>query len=559
MSLVRSPLTCSLALLVACASAPKPAVEPLAPAPAADVKAAPMMWAEPEVLVAPSSFKGIHGLAIDAQGRLLAGTVIGADMWEVDRKTGQARVFIPAPQGEADDIAIGPKGELAWTSYLQGIIRYRESETAPIRELARDLAGINSLAFDAKSGKLYASQVFYGDALWEIDVSGQTAPRQISKDMGGFNGFEVGPDGMLYGPLWFKGQVVKIHPKTGKLTVINSEFKTPAAVNLDGRGGVWVIDTQTGELCRVELKSGKKSVLKQLATSLDNLAVAPEGTVYVSNMADNSIEAVDPTSGDVQVLTRGKLAAPGALKLDGDTLYVADIFAFRALDTKSGEVRDVLRAHGEGSHLEYPSSVGVGGKFIALASWGTNSVQLIDRATQQQIEVVHGFKAPTDAIPMDDGTLLVAEIATGTILRAQGEHYAERTPLVQGLLGPTQMVLGQDGALYVLEAAGNLKRVDLGTAAVTVVASAMALPDGIALTPSGTLIVAESGAKRLLEIDPAVGARRTIAENLPIGYAVGREGLPPPYLPTGVAVAPDGTIYVSADQNNSLLRLRPRP
>jgi hypothetical protein len=54
--------------------------------------------------------------------------------------------------------------------------------------------------------------VFIGDALWEIDIAGAKAPRLIAKDMGGFNGFEVGPDGMLYGPLWFKHQVVRSIP-----------------------------------------------------------------------------------------------------------------------------------------------------------------------------------------------------------------------------------------------------------------------------------------------------------------------------------------------------------
>ena len=79
--------------------------------------------------------------------------------------------------------------------------------------------------------------------LWEIDVTGAAPPRLIAKDIGGFNGFEVGPDGMLYGPLWFKGQVVKINPANGAITVINSEFKIPAAANLDGKGNLWVVDT----------------------------------------------------------------------------------------------------------------------------------------------------------------------------------------------------------------------------------------------------------------------------------------------------------------------------
>ncbi len=138
-----------------------------------------------------------------------------------------------APQGQADGIAIGPHGALAWTSWMQDVLRYRENDAAPIRILAKDLPGINSLAFDQKTGKLYASQVFLSDAIWEIDVAGNNPPRRIAKDMGGFNGFEVGPDGMLYGPLRFTGQVVRMNPADRAIQVINSEFQVPAALKLD--------------------------------------------------------------------------------------------------------------------------------------------------------------------------------------------------------------------------------------------------------------------------------------------------------------------------------------
>jgi len=68
--------------------------------------------------------------------------------------------------------------------------------------------------------------------------------------------------------------------------------------------------------------------------------------------------------------------------------------------------------------------------------------------------------------------------------------------------------------------------------------------------------VAESAARRLVEIDPVNGTRRTVAENLPIGLAPG-PGLPPPYVVTGVAVGRDGTIYMAADRNNAIYRIRP--
>ena len=542
-------LTATLALLGACSTvvAPPPTTRPAS-------------WAPPEALVPPSSFSGVHGLAIDQKGRLLAGSVLGNTLWEVDRTTGAAKVLIDAPEGQADDIAVGPRGELAWTNYLMGMLRYRENDGAPMRVLAKDLPGLNSLDFDRRNNKLYASQVFLGDALWEIDLEGQKPPRLIKKDMGGFNGFEVGPDGMLYGPLWFKGQVVKIDPANGQMTVIADGFKIPAAANLDGKGNLWVVDARSGELVRVDLATGRKTVAKQLRPSLDNLAIArdtPDGTIYVSNMANNEVQAFNPATGALRTLTSGKLAAPAGLKIEGHTLWVADVFGFRQVDVRSGEVRDVFRMQRD-PELDYPFAVGLSGKLFALTSWFTGTVQLVDRQTLRTVETIHGLKAPFDALPMADGSVIYAEIATGSITRARGAKFADKQVLASGLSGPVQMIIGQDGALYVTEAAGKLTRIPLDASApLRAIAEGLALPEGLAQTPWGSFIVAESAARRLVEIDPANGSRRTVAENLPIGLAAG-PGLPPPYVVTGVAVGGDGSIYVAADRNNAIYRIRPQ-
>ncbi|MDM0067633.1 hypothetical protein [Variovorax sp. J31P207] len=517
----------------------------------------PAAWAPPEAIVAPSSFAGVHGLAIDGKGRLLAGSVVGNTLWEVDRQSGAARVLVNAPEGQADDIAVGPKGELAWTNYLVGALRMRDSDTAPMRVVAKDLPGLNSLDFDRRNGKLYASQVFLGDALWEIDPAGQKPPRLIKKDMGGFNGFEVGPDGMLYGPLWFKGQVVKIDPANGAMTVIADGFKIPAAANLDGKGNLWVVDARSGELVRVDLASGRKTVARQLKPSLDNLAIAPEGTIYVSNMADNSVEAFNPATGELRLLTGGKLAVPAGLKIDGNDLWVADIFGFRQVDATTGAVRDVFRMQRD-PELEYPFAVGLSATHFALTSWFTGTVQLVDRKTLKTTGMLHGLKAPVDAIPMADGSVIYAEIATGSVTRASGPKFEDRQVLASGLGGPVQMILGRDGALYVTEAAGKLTRIPLDASApLRPVAEGLAMPEGVAQTPWGSFIVAETAARRLVEIDPVGGSRRTVADNLPIGLEPG-PGMPPPYVPTGVAVGSDGTIYMTADRNNALYRIRPQ-
>jgi streptogramin lyase len=279
--------------------------------------------------------------------------------------------------------------------------------------------------------------------------------------------------------------------------------------------------------------------------------------VYVSNMADNSVQAYNPVTGAVRTLTSGKLAVPSGVKVDGNTLWVADVFAFRTVDIATGAVSDVKRMHATDSDMEYPFAVGVSSKQVAIASWFTGWVQVLDRATKKTIANLHGWKAPYDVLPMEDGSLLVAEIATGSITQASGAGYATRRVVASGLAGPVQMALGRDGALYVTEAAGKLTRVNLADGSKTEVASGLALPEGVAQTPWGSFIVAETAAARLVEIDPASGQRRTVAENLPIGLSAG-PGLPPPGVATGVTVDANGTIYFTADRNNALYRIRPQ-
>lgn len=512
-------------------------------------------YAKPEALVPPSPFSGVHGLAVDTHGRLLAGTVIGNTIWNVDRENGTAEVFIKGPIGQADDIAIGPKGELAWTSFLQGVLRARANDTAEIVDLATGLPGINSLAYDMNNGRLFASQVFLADALHEIDPTGATPPRKIAENLGGFNGFEVGADGMLYGPLWFKGQVAKIDPDTGDVTVIADGFAVPAAVNFDSHGNLWVADTKRGELVQVNPKTGEKGRVVALKSSIDNLAIDADDHIYVSNMADHSITEVNGDTGKTRTIVSGKAAVPGGMKLskDGKTLYFADVFALRSVDTKTGEVTDYRRM--QQSDLEYPFAIGLSDKYVLSTSWFTGTVQVFDRADMSTTATVHGFTAPTDALVLADGALLVAEIATGNLVRANGDNWHDKTPVVTGLQGPVQLIHSADGAsIFVTEAAGRISRINPADWSVTTLTEGLLLPEGLSQMPNGNLVVAEAAAGRLTEIDIKTGAQTVIVENLPIGLAAG-PGLPPSYVPTGIAVDKDGVIYVAADRNNAIYRI----
>ena len=507
-------------------------------------------------LVPGSAFHGVHGLGIDKSGRLFAGSVAGAALYEVDRNNGTAKIAVPSPEGMADDIAFAPDGTMAWTGFLTGDLYSRKGD-GPVKKLASGLPGINSLAF-RKDGRLYATQVFLGDALYEIDVEGVKPPRKIMEKMGGLNGFEFGPDDMLYGPLWFKGQVAKVDVDKAELSVVADGFKVPAAVNFDSKGNLWVVDTALGQLVRVDPKTGAKKMVAQLKPSLDNLAIDDKDRIFVSNMADNGIQEVDPETGAAKQVISGKLALPGGIGVvsDGgkDTIYIADVFAYRTVDGATGEVSEPARMHADGVTLEYPMSATAKGDDVLLSSWFTGTVQLIDRKTGKTKEMLHDFKAPHDAVKLGDGSILVNELGSKSLVRASGEHGKDRTVVLGDLEGPVGLAAGSGGAVYLTEAfVGQVSKVE-ANGEKTVIAKDLKGPEGIALAPDGKLIVAEVGAKRIVQIDPANGTITEIAANLPIGVPAAPGGLPS-NIPTGVGVGATGVIYFSSDIENAIYKM----
>ena len=515
--------------------------------------------------IGPSPFHGLHGLAVEEDGTILAGSVVGQAIYAVNPTTGEVTTRMGPPNGMADDIAFGPNGEMAWTGYLTGKVFIQDKPGkdggSEPRMISSGLPGSNSLAF-TKDGRLYFTQVFLGDALYEADPTGVAPVRLIRKDLGGFNGFEVGPDGMLYGPLWFKNAIVKIDPKTGADTVVADGFQVPAAANFGPDGNLYAIDTKTGELKRIDMATKAVTVLATLAPALDNLAIAKDGTIYVSNMADATIYAVNPADGAVRTVVKGPLATPTDLVItdgpEGEKLHVADVFAYRVIDTATKAITDPLRMYRD--ETENQLGIGAGKTKVLITSWAAGMVQVVDRATGAAV-IHHGFTAPTDALELADGRLIALEAATGTI-RPVTDAAAPGEPIVSGLNFPVAMVEAADGKLWVTEtnpqAKGALSSVDLATGEVTRVLEALEGPEGVDVGADGKVYLAEAGVGRVIAYDPKDKSTTVLAEGLKTGL-VSAEGTLPAYTTTGVALSrKDGAVYVASDITNAIYRIAPK-
>lgn len=522
-----------------------------------------------QFLVQGSWFHGVHGLAFNKDDQLFAGSVIGQTLYRVQVDSGEVDRVIDPPTGMADDIAFADDGTMAWTAFLIGKVYIRKPNGKTI-EVAHGMSGPNSLAF-GKDNRLFVSEVFLGDALYEIDIRNVDKPdfkpfargelRRIAEKLGGLNGFEVHKDdGFLYGPLWFKGDIVKVNLETGATDVIASGFKTPAAANIDpqNRDNVYVVDTGTGGIWSVSLTSKVKKLVASMKPGLDNLAFDSRGRLFVSSMTDNGIYLVDKQTGAWRTIVEGKLAVPTDLAVSSDagkdTVHVADVFSYRTVDGANGAVTDVLRVHGE-THA-YPIGISLGPKNVLLSSWFSNTVEKVDRKTGKLTATLGDFLAPVDAVEFADGTMYVAELASGNLVKVSADG-KERSIVVKELRGPVAMAHGPGSLVYITEiAAGAVSQIDVATGARKVVADNLTGPEGIDIGPDGRLYVAEVGQKRVVAIDPATGAKTVIASNLDIGLAPFPGG-PPALVPTGVAVGRTGIVYVSSDVRNSLYKLTP--
>lgn len=507
-----------------------------------------------QALMPKTPVNGFNGLAFDSQGTLYAGVVQGSTTYKVDKETGAVSVFIPPPEGGADDLIFEPGGRVIWTAFFLGKVFAKGADGA-IATLAEGVPGANSIA-RSNDGRVFFTQVFMGDVLWELDLSGQKKNRKIAENLGGLNAFRVHTDGYIYGPLWFKGQVVKVDVTTGKTEVVADGFKIPAAVKFDSKGNLFVIDNKTGELVQVDIKTGQKKVIAVMRPHLDNLAIDAQDRIFVSTNGDGSIFEVDVKTGKVRTVVDGRLACPQGIAVwnspEGEILFVADNFAYKRVDGFTGEVRESTKGGA------FPNAASITGDKVLMSGWFRNVVEVFDARNDDLLFSIPGFKAPFGILMLADGSILVAEAGTGSIVRVRDKEGKQRDTVAKDLAHPVYMAPAGSDAVYVTEfLAGNVTKVDLNSGNRNVVAAGLRGPKGIAVKPDGTILVVAVGTKELLQIDPASGSAKPLVQNLAVGLFV-----PPGFLPaftlTGVAVAASGNIYVTSDTDNVIYKISPK-
>ena len=508
-----------------------------------------------ERLTQASRLFGANGLRTGPDGRIYVAQVTGSTISALDVGTGGLETI--SAMGSAivapDDVAFDARGNLYVTEVMDARVSVRGVEGGT-RVLRDDVPGANGITFH--QGRLFIDECRMQGRLLELDLRGG-APRVLLEDLPLPNALEAGPDGWLYFPLLGANEIWRVHPDGGKSERVVGDLGVPVAVKFDSRGHIVSPQVGSGEVLRIDPRSGERRVLASLDPGLDNLTFIGD-RLFVSSFDGRITEILG--GGETRALLPVGLNWPLDLAVGDDgRVYIADGTHFYVI-APGGRLRSLGMLFSPG----YPGFLrGVApvtrGCFAVTTSGG--QVALYRPAEQKSEVLADGLDQLYGIAIAPGGSTVVAELGAGRVLSVQSGRVEA---LAEGLREPVGVAIGPDGACFVSES-GAGRVVALTASGVETVLDGLQRPQGI-FVRENQLHVVDAGAKTLTLFDLESRSRRVLASGLPVGSPPGvvpkpLRGLPPfsgPQGPfAGIAAGADGTLYLSADAEGSVLALRP--
>jgi sugar lactone lactonase YvrE len=506
-----------------------------------------------ERLTAPSRLFGANGLRTGPDGRVYVAQVTGSQISALDVVTGQLAT-VSAKGGDIiapDDVAFDSAGNLYATEVMDGRVSVLDT-SGQARVLRDDIPCANGIT--VHQDRLFIGEMREGGRLLELDRNGGE-PRVLVDSMPMLNAMEVGPDGLLYFPVMGTNEIWRVDPNGGEPQRVTDELGVPDSVKFDSDGFIVSTQVASGQVLRIDPRSGEQTLLAQLNPGLDNCTFV-DGRLFVSNISGEITEIL--RNGETRSVLPTALNWPLDIAVGDDGhLYVADGTSFY-LVRADGSLQTVgmLFTPGYPGFLRGVAPAG-GGEFVVTTSSG--QVSRYRPSAGETDMLAEGFDQLYGVAIGPGDAIVFAELGTG---RVHSLRSGSVEVLATGLQDPVGVAFDSEGRPLVSESgAGRVVRLAGSTETVV---DGLQRPQGI-LVAGGTLYIVDAGAKEVITVDLDTGSRHTIASGLPIGPPPGVEpkplkGLPPfsgPQGPfAGITIGPDGTLYVSADGDGSVLALR---
>jgi YD repeat-containing protein len=371
-----------------------------------------------------------------------------------------------------------------------------------------------------------------------------------------------------------------------------AQLNSPEVVRVDSSGGLYIADTGSSRVRRIDPAGvistvagtgtagfggdGAPAIAAQLSRP-KGLALGADGTLYISDTENHRIRAVNGQGtistvagtgvwgygGDGGAATAAWLGLPRGIDLGADgSLYIAD----------SSNVR-VRKVSGEGT---ISTVAGTGLK--AYYGYGDGGAATAAR-----------MRIPASVTVLADGTFYISDPEDGRIRQvspagiittaAGNSEYrfgGDDGPALSASFNfPQGMAVGPDGSVYIADTwnncvrrvspdgvvtrfAGSLFPEGMGGDGGPATESPLYLPHGLALAGDGSLYITESGGDRVRRVDPN-GVITTVAGTGVRGYS--GDGGPATEArlnrPNGIVLGPDGSIYFIDESNVRVRKVDP--
>ncbi len=266
----------------------------------------------------------------------------------------------------------------------------------------------------------------------------------------------------------------------------------------------------------------------------------------------------------MRTLVRGGLVLPGGIAVMAgasgrESLFVADLWSLAEYDVRSGRLLDVDRQSRAGGGIIEPWTVAADAGNVIITSWMSNAIQVWDPAAEVAVKAITDPAVPLNALRFQ-GDIVACEVWTGSVVRFDAAGIPTAIATIPGI--PSGLAATSDDLWVANWVTGEILKIVADGVVLwspQVVASGLTFPEGMTVDRDGSLLVVDAGAGRLVRIGLATGEVATVADGLALGAAQGSAAAPPTWALSSVAVAKDGTIFVTGDLGNLVYRIRALP
>ena len=240
----------------------------------------------------------------------------------------------------------------------------------------------------------------------------------------------------------------------------------------------------------------KYRVVTQNLPGIDNLVMAPDGSLYATQELPNGAgKVIRLRRGEVTVVASG-FSRPDGLLIRGKFLFITEEIPegrVLELDLASKKQRVLATLHNPEGIDTLPdgdlvvSEDSINGRLLRVRRDGAKPVEVM----------LGGLNRPEGLVARPDGAVIFAETATGRVLSYKS---GEVNVVVDDLDEPDQVEIAPDGSLWITEDTRDGRLLRLKDGALETVLSGLRSPQGMAFGSDGSVWLAERGRQRLLVI-----------------------------------------------------------